>query len=321
MAKPEMARLAVRRAARKQEVWVAVLLVVSALIFLTGCVAVQSAPAAAAPAAETPAAGTPTGRPTAAGSSVEEVAAIPAQMGAVEITVTDEGVTAPANIPAGLAHVVFANTGEKGHVLEVIWMADGVTPEEAMSEPPLGVPDKSNSQSAVFLHPGAQLEAMMDFSAHPQYVVVEDFVENPTHAVMVASGTDGLVEPPKADVEVELVNFAYVMPDPIAPGAQWWHLVNKGSQRHEVSLHPIEEGRTAQDILHDLAMIDANGQVPPPPTEIPELMVGVGQEAWVLWDLPAGKYLAACQVPDFSTMPPGMDHFNLGMFREFTVGP
>lgn len=244
-----------------------------------------------------------------------------AASGTVVIKINDEGITAPETVPAGLANVVYRNSGQVPHVIELDWLGEGVNPTDAFAAPPLGIPDQIGAYTVVFLEPGAQVEAVLDFGAQPQYIAYEIFVENPSYAVMAASGDSGITEAPPADVNVDLVNFAFVMPDPIPAGVTWWQLNNKGTQQHEVSLHQLNDEYTADMVKEELAAVDANGQVPPAVSAIPAFMVGVGKTVWVKFDLPEGDYLAVCDVPDFSTLPPGEDHWHLGMFREFAVTP
>jgi hypothetical protein len=239
----------------------------------------------------------------------------------VVIDVNEQGVTAPAKVEAGLVPVVFTNSGQAPHVLELYWMAEGVTPQDALNAGPQGSPGKSGTIAVPFLAPGARLETVLDFGAYPNYFVTENFVENPSLVEFAAAGEPVATEPPVADVEVGLVDFSIVMPDELTAGPLLWQVKNTGSQTHELALFKLEGDLTAEKMEEQLAAVDANGQAPPAVEAIPSWAIGAGLTTWVNYDLSPGKYLVLCRVPDWSTMPPGEDHWHKGMLKEFVVVP
>lgn len=111
------------------------------------------------------------------------------------------------------------------------------------------------------------------------------------------------------------------MPDEIKAGPMWWQLTNKGTQPHDLSIHKLGDGLTLEDLEAQLEAAEADPQAPPPEGAAPLAAVGVGQTMWIQYDLPAGDYVVLCQVPDFSTTPPGPSHWHKGMLHEFTVSP
>ncbi len=254
-------------------------------------------------------------------STAPVAAAKTPDMGSVVIDINEEGLTAPSAVSAGLVPVVFTNSGQAPHVLEMYWMAEGVTVEDALNAGPLGSPDKSGGMTVSFLAPGASLETVIDFGVHPNYFVEEVFVENPGRVQFTASGESTTAEAPDADVKVGLVDFNIVMPDEIKAGPQWWQVKNTGSQSHELALFKLDGDLTAEKVMERLAAVDAEAQVPPTVEEITSWAPGVGLTTWVKYDLSPGKYLVLCRVPNWSTMPPGQDHWHMGMLHEFAVVP
>jgi hypothetical protein len=129
---------------------------------------------------------------------------------------------------------------------------------------------------------------------------------------------------PKPDVgsaagpqEVTFVatDFAFAGPDSIAPGFTTIRLVNQGHQDHHLIFGKLADGKTLQDLVtfateHPgaeppfLAWHGAAGAVAPS-----------GSTAGTV-DLPAGKYVAICFMPDPTD---GHDHASKGMVREVVV--
>jgi len=110
-------------------------------------------------------------------------------------------------------------------------------------------------------------------------------------------------------------DFVFTGPDTIAPGATTIKLVNTGLQEHHLILGQLDSGKTMQDVL-DLMAKEPNAE-----------------PAWLVWrggasaiaagdstsgtsDLPAGRYLAFCFLPDPSDKKP---HLMKGMIKEIIV--
>lgn len=237
----------------------------------------------------------------------------------VAFAINDQGLTAPEEVPSGLVNVTFANSGQAPHVLFVSWLAEGVTAEEILNAPPPGDPNQSNYVTGVFLAPGTQVDALLDFTADHHYFVQEVFVEKPAFVEFTATGPASTITAPGAAVMVDAVDFSYVMPDEIKAGEQWWQVSNTGTQTHDLGIYKLEGDLTLEALQAQMTAQDAQEQAPPPVAAIPSWAVGVGQTTWVKFDLPAGEYVVLCRVPDFSTNPPGPDHWHKGMVHQFTV--
>ena len=245
-----------------------------------------------------------------------EGSAIPA---AVAFAINEQGLTAPEEVPSGLVNVTFANNDLAPHVLFVGWLAEGVSAEEILNAPPPGDPSQSNWVNGVFLASGTQVDALLDFTADHHYFVQEVFVEKPAFVEFAATGPASTITAPGAAVTVEAVDFSYIMPDALKAGEQWWQVSNMGTQTHDLGIYKLEGDLTLEALQAQLSALDSQEQAPPPVTAIPSWAVGVGQTTWVKFDLPAGNYVVLCRVPDFSTNPPGPDHWHKGMVHQFTI--
>ena len=122
-----------------------------------------------------------------------------------------------------------------------------------------------------------------------------------------------MVQEPKPDISVTLVDFAFKLPEMIKAGKRIWKFTNEGVQPHEMSIIKLGEGKTVQDALSFL-----ESPVGTPPLE----MIGgiqalaSGKTGWAVLDLSPGYYAVLCFVPDPAS---GKTHIELGMVSVFTV--
>jgi hypothetical protein len=138
----------------------------------------------------------------------------------------------------------------------------------------------------------------------------------PLAAISVTEGK-AAADPLTADVEVELSDFSFAMPDEIPAGKQLWHFVNSGEQWHHLLIWQRNEGVTHEEFMGWL--LDPQAEGPPPMQWVTGwAAMDAGQEGWAEIDLPAGEYEIVCFLPDFSSMPP-KGHLELGMHRILTV--
>lgn len=233
--------------------------------------------------------------------------------------VDDEAITAPETVPNGPASVKFTNSATTPQVLETIWVDAGTTVEEGMAAVPLGIAGKTGTFNIVFLQPGQSIEALLDFSTYEAYAIYRNFSEDADTVAFVTGDEAALPGRPLTGVGLSMADFSFLMPEKVSAGPLWWEITNGGSQTHEVSLFKLSDELTAEMIFERLAAVDAAGQMPPTVEEIPGWGLGAGLVAHVRWDLEPGRYLILCRVPDWRTMPPGVDHWHLGMTREFEV--
>lgn len=122
---------------------------------------------------------------------------------------------------------------------------------------------------------------------------------------------------PKADVDIDLTEFAFSAPADIQAGLRVVEVRNVGSQPHMALVWRLLPGTSASAVIHwmdtpsdrsqPVALI---GGVPP---------LAPGQEAQLLLDLDVGRYLLICLVDDDAHDHKA--HYDKGMVKEFTVVP
>ena len=124
--------------------------------------------------------------------------------------------------------------------------------------------------------------------------------------------------PAPQEVTFTATDFAFTGPDSIAPGVTSIRVVNQGQQDHHLILGQLTDGKTMQDLL---AFMQAN------PTGEPTFLTWRGGANAIapngsnasVSDLPAGRYVAICFLPDPAD---GKPHVAKGMIRELVVaGP
>lgn len=117
-----------------------------------------------------------------------------------------------------------------------------------------------------------------------------------------------------AVLTVTAKDYAFVMPDTIAPGVTTVELADSGKEMHQIQIFRLDSGKTMQDLEAALQK---------PDTPFPAWLVGVGgpnaimpgASAQATLDLPAGHYVGMCFVPS----PDGIPHFAKGMIHPLEV--
>jgi hypothetical protein len=110
-------------------------------------------------------------------------------------------------------------------------------------------------------------------------------------------------------------DFAFAGPDSIAPGFTTIRLVNQGTQDHHLILGRLEDGKTLQDLM---AFAKDHPGAEPPFLSWRGAANGIaaGGSDGATVDLPSGKYIALCFLPDPTD---GRDHLSKGMIKELVV--
>lgn len=122
----------------------------------------------------------------------------------------------------------------------------------------------------------------------------------------------------QADVQISMVEYAFVVPTPLAAGPQIVELTNAGQEPHFFTLARVPHGTTVEAGLAaffarygDPAAAPAGGLRP---EELTLAFVrgtqSAGVTAWYTADLAPGTYLAVCFIPDPVN---GIPHVMLGM--------
>ena len=120
------------------------------------------------------------------------------------------------------------------------------------------------------------------------------------------------------EVTFTATEFSFTGPDSIAPGVTRFRLMNHGTQPHHLILGRVDDGKTVADVMAGLREH---------PTAAPPFLSYRGGASTILPgdssasvnDLPAGRYVMFCFVPDPADQTP---HFAKGMTKEIVVaGP
>ncbi len=289
-------------------------------MLLFGCQPIQpeggAAPVAAAPAAEEPMAEAPAQAGPAASDAL--VGVLPE----LTVAITADGIVVPAEVPAGPTIINLVN--ETGAMSE----------EGSPVLPDLGRLTEGATEAAVLEaaamaneNPGPALELIKLYGTKivPTGRVIFDLQPGPHMALttgaenmgasfeVVENAEPAVVEP---DVEVQLMDFSFVMPDVIAAGPQLWQIENIGGQWHEIIVIKPTQAMTTEELMAAIMSEEMEG---PPPFDVPfgYVVISEGNRAFVDVELTPGEYTVICFLPDLmGDMSPHALH---GMVRTLTV--
>ncbi|MEJ2484039.1 MAG: hypothetical protein P8049_13255 [Gemmatimonadota bacterium] len=244
----------------------------------------------------------------------------------VQIVSRDFEFDLPARVPAGAVTFELRNEGPEPHHAWLIRFDGGHDLDDYLAavEGDRGKnPDWAVDMGGpmVMMEPGAVSNATIDmipgryaFVCHvPSPDGISHLAKGMAKEFVVEESAAGPVEMPKADLTVDLVDYAFVFQSPLHPGKQNVLFTNSSPQTHEVVLWRLGEGAHVDDLIAWVFNMEG-----PPPGEVVGGVAGIapGVENLVELDLPAGHYAATCFVPDAGDGAPHTDH---GMKVEFEV--
>lgn len=239
------------------------------------------------------------------------------EMSGLTIEKTADGFVVPMEAPEGPVAVTIENNSDAPTAPIFARLNDGVTAEqfaEAMATDPFtalelvalygGIeiaPNSSQTITFAFV-PGTQV--LIDFAAEvpalPSFEVVDGDAEG------VA---------PEADVEVNLLDFAFSFPLQLEAGEQTWLVENEGTQWHEFGIAKIDDSMSVADLRTMISGI-TTGEAEPEGDQFFFAPMTPGERAWLSMDLEPGTYVIGCFLPDFHS---GHAHAELGMVQIFNV--
>ncbi len=262
----------------------------------------------------------------------------------LEVIAADFSFDMPAATPAGFMRLTMQNDGKIDHHAMFMRVNDGSTLEDlqaALTQPDVGpIFAVSQSLGGPEVGPGGRASVIAELlpGQYEVICVIPEADGTPhymmgMHAPLEVTEPAGEAPAPQADLTVEMVDFAFEMPEmAIAAGPQLWGAPNVGEQVHEMLILKLEPGTTADDLQAALQAIDpaaaaaTPGAAPASPAAMtgPPPFFAIGGVApmnpgyinWAVLDLEAGDYVAICFVPDPES---GLPHFALGMIMPFTV--
>lgn len=287
-----------------------------------------------------------------------------ASLPTLTIDVAADGIDVPEEVMAGPTLVELTNsagtTNEDGSPIlaDTGWLVEDATLDDLL---PLLADANENPGPALELVklygtqivPGGRMVWDLQPGAH---VAVTTGGEPLLAEFTVTEAEEGTAEV-QADVQVQLVDFSFVLPDTVAAGPHLWEISNAGTQWHEMIILQMQEGMTVEDLLGIFAggpqggeeegapleedtdadateamtdTAEAGGDAGtegdaagPPEGEMPfDMLYGYvaiseGNRAWVEVDLPPGEYTVICFLPDL--MGDMSPHATHGMVRTLVV--
>lgn len=250
----------------------------------------------------------------------------------VTLTVTDSFLQAPDTLSEGWTTFRLVNEGDELHMAMLVHLDDGRSPEEFINvyseairtDGPrpewaqrVGGPGATEpgetTNTAQYLEQGRyMLVDIMDFGDG-----IPNFMQQPGlgHSFVVEPAADAaaLPEPPEADVNIRLVDYAFSMEAPFRQGRQTVRVYNTGNQPHEIGVVKMAPGATMEELLAWIA----NPEGPSPMAGIAGGVASIapGREAFFEVDLHEADYALLCVV----TAPDGRTHADHGMYQHIRV--
>lgn len=243
--------------------------------------------------------------------------ATPVPVPAVTVEASDTALTIPADVPAGVVAVTAKNTGQEWHAVIFRRLNEGVTPEQfaaAFAESPFGSLALTTQLGGPDVAPGASTSGYFHFQPGA-HVLVDNATAPPRFVPFtVAASTEAAAAPPAAAVTVEMKEHAFIMPEEIKAGAQWWQFTNTGQNVHQMGIVKLAAGKTLDDVI----AWNETGEGPEP-LEWVEFwnVMSPGVTSWGELALPAGTYWVLDFLPDPTRE--GQSNMALGMAKEIVV--
>jgi hypothetical protein len=237
----------------------------------------------------------------------------------------------PATIPGGIVAVTIKNSGSKPTDIGLSRFRPGKTNDDLnkwLKETPNDFANLFTIISSIFsinpVAPNASERLVADLKTGELVLDASDHVEGEPPPdlkritqVIKAEKIVGTLEP-KADVTLDMKDFAYVLPDELKAGKQTWQVLNTGQQWHMLLLAKPNEGVSVEDVLKAMMSETPSG---PPPMEMVDSVAPIseGERQWMELDLKPGTYLLICPLPDFSKPGPPVPHIAHGMHKVLVV--
>ena len=269
----------------------------------------------------------------------------------VTLIATAEGLqNIPTEMPEGLVNITFNNQSEAPILPVPMRLLEDVTRDELVMALETEGEDAAMALLAMlggtFIMPETSITITYDLK--PGEYLVTDFAY-PSEAPILNwfmvedSASSNELNMPEADINVNLLDFAFQIPLELEAGESLWHIENMGGQWHELVLIRVEdgitleaaremffgtapEGNSAEQGDHDHANAEsteeASAEEEGPMPDFLWIPMEAGEQAWIPVNLEAGTYVVACMLPNLEELgteaEPHM-HAELGMFQIVTV--
>jgi hypothetical protein len=252
-----------------------------------------------------------------------EPVAEPSARPEVTVEVSENAITLPDTWPAGLVTVQVQNNGEAPHAPIFARLAEDRTLEDflgTMEQIPAAL-EMVTLLGGVSVDPGATGTNIFELEAGDYFILDFAGAEGPLTAAFTVEAAQSEVvgaTAPQADVQVDMLDFSFILPDEITAGPQLWQVSNSGNQWHHIQIVQLDEGVTVADLIAMLASHEPPSG-PPPFTGIASWQeTSSGVTSWGVLDLAPGEYTVICFLPDFTDLPPA-SHLVHGMVRTLRV--
>ncbi len=245
---------------------------------------------------------------------------------------TEYAYQGPESVPAGWTRLTLDNQGELAHDLILVKLGEGKTMEDVMAALEAeGPPEWAQFFGGVSAQPGQDKSYLVDLPLG-NYILLsfgsaEDAPPDAAQGMIAnltvteaAAETDA-VQLPEANVNVNLIDYAFDVSGNIKVGEQMLRVKNEGSEMHEMIVFRLKEGATLEDFQAALQQQMAGEEEPegePPFEEVGGTFLSPGVETYVPMEFgQAGNYVLVCFLPSpKNEMQP---HFAMGMVREVAV--
>lgn len=238
---------------------------------------------------------------------------------ALDVVVRTGSIVAPDTITAGWSRFRVTEDGD-GHIVVLFRLSDSARAigmpaviaalDSAPATPAflaaMGGPEVGDSgEVTIQLSPGDYLLACVTRGADGH----RHLAAHETRPVTVGvPGNDSPRSPPRATVDVDMRDFAYVGADTWPAGRQTLHVRNEGAQDHQLRIVRLNDGATLG------SWVAGEGKDGRAIAGVARL--AAGRSAFLMVDLPPGTYVLSCLVTDPAS---GRMHVELGMLREVHV--
>jgi hypothetical protein len=114
-------------------------------------------------------------------------------------------------------------------------------------------------------------------------------------------------------IHVEATDYAFRTQGTVEEGIATFHLVNKGTDVHQMTLLELGVGHTVKDFFDAMR---ATGEPPAWAVQLGSTpIIQPGHEAFLTLRLPPSRYILACLIPARD----GRSHVSKGMYAQLTV--
>ena len=248
---------------------------------------------------------------------------VPPGTNTVEITAREYGYAGPDTIPAGLTELRLVNAGSELHHMQLVRLDQGRTATQLVTAlaggPPPEWADMVGGPNAIA--PGTSAASLQEL--RPGHYAILCFIPSSDgvhhfakgmHRDLWVTGTPARISEPHADIEIRLVDYAFQLSAPLAPGRQTLRVHNAGPQTHEVELLRLLPGKT----LPDWDRWVRGGMKGEAPAVLIGGIVGLapGRHAYFTTRIEPGRHVLLCYAPDARD---GKSHKAHGMVREIEI--